>query len=893
MKKRKIISFITILTMILTLALGEFRIPSKTYAKGKIKVAITDIINEDSISTDDGKYLLSQTIEKISNTQVKINLNIKKNNQDVVMEQDRIDAEEIAKKNDVNNKEELNKEEKDRDKKITEDQEINKEKEIIENEKVVIENQKGNKNEISIINTLSDNFEICSDGVLVSGIKNSEGTEAEVTSDNNAIIIKAVDLSSEEINISFEAKVRDNAVSGKNIPVSIKSNMEYIAKNGEKIIGDFPISKLTLSEAGVEEEILEEKKDVEEKTDTEEKKDIEEKSKLGEPVTLEIDNTVNSVVATDSDKSWIDKKAEKVGEGIYEITLTAKGTVTEEVKDSDIILVMDASGSMNKSGSDAYYYKIMKSAVKGFVDDVFKNVKGNKRISIIKFSGPNSFSGTGALSDARFLINLSNDQNAIAGALNNDTTTPVGATNMDAALRQVKTELEGSRKTKPNANRYVIFFTDGIPTTSAKDGKDGSGYGTQINPKWGRVYDTKEELEDDLKDSKVWYKSPVKAAIETYNTIKGDTELKATKVYNILFENFGDGTKLDGVANRLFGEIKGASENGFHKRVGGSINDGNNYSTKNIESLKFIYEEIQNEIVSSNLVLKDANIKDVVSDDFEILKNQYALDGSLNGSKTMTSIITNLNGNLLSSINKEPVINENTISWNVGNISDDGVVIKFRVKPKNDYFGGSDVPTNKEANLIYKDENGNPSTLVFPVPSVDIDYKKGSLTIEKEIVKKNISGEWVKVDNSKISPNDDFLISIDGNQKYTANLKGNSKTSMLFYLKDDNTDISNNMDFKLNYLTVGEFGVEEIVPMNYEQVQILIDKTPNEVAENWVSFEDYVRDNENIKAGKAKNGKIIIDKDNPNINIKVTNTLVNDKYFYDKANAINKFVYTQ
>lgn len=63
--------------------------------------------------------------------------------------------------------------------------------------------------------------------------------------------------------------------------------------------------------------------------------------------------------------------------------------------------------------------------------------------------------------------------------------------------------------------------------------------------------------------------------------------------------------------------------------------------------------------------------------------------------------------------------------------------------------------------------------------------------------------------------------------------------------------------------------------MNYEQVQLLIDVSTNPDVEQWEVFD----------------GSFTIDKTNPNISIKICNTLTNKKYFNDKSNAINVFKY--
>ena len=72
-----------------------------------------------------------------------------------------------------------------------------------------------------------------------------------------------------------------------------------------------------------------------------------------------------------------------------------------------------------------------------------------------------------------------------------------------------------------------------------------------------------------------------------------------------------------------------------------------------------------------------------------------------------------------------------------------------------------------------------------------------------------------------------------------------------------------------NYINVGTYNVEEILPMNYELEGIYVYNS------NTGSYE--------------KTNKFTIDKKNKNIKIKVKNKYVNDKYFYDKEEKENIF----
>ena len=61
-----------------------------------------------------------------------------------------------------------------------------------------------------------------------------------------------------------------------------------------------------------------------------------------------------------------------------------------------------------------------------------------------------------------------------------------------------------------------------------------------------------------------------------------------------------------------------------------------------------------------------------------------------------------------------------TITWDAGTIGT-GTVLKYKIRAKENFGGGSGIPTNVEAILTYTDINGNPEqNKVFPVPTVDV-----------------------------------------------------------------------------------------------------------------------------------------------------------------------------
>ena len=142
-------------------------------------------------------------------------------------------------------------------------------------------------------------------------------------------------------------------------------------------------------------------------------------------------------------------------------------TVSQPV---DIALVLDNSGSMAycMSGRQPYYYPCsgnddvrsaaLKTAVTAFLEGVDTQNRtiandGNKvRVSLVSFADSAS-TLSGLTPEVAELETKVKDLN------------PRGATNTAAGFREAKSTLD--KDTRTNAIKYVVFFTDGVPTTSS------------------------------------------------------------------------------------------------------------------------------------------------------------------------------------------------------------------------------------------------------------------------------------------------------------------------------------------------------------------------------------------------------------------------------------------
>ncbi len=142
-------------------------------------------------------------------------------------------------------------------------------------------------------------------------------------------------------------------------------------------------------------------------------------------------------------------------------------TVSQPV---DIALVLDNSGSMNYCmngdqpsyspcrGDNAVRSAALKAAVTTFLDGVdmqnetIANADNKVQVSLVSFA-----------KTASTLSELTSDVMTLKTRVNS--LKPQGATNTAAGFREAKSTLDKDKRT--NAIKYVVFFTDGVPTTSS------------------------------------------------------------------------------------------------------------------------------------------------------------------------------------------------------------------------------------------------------------------------------------------------------------------------------------------------------------------------------------------------------------------------------------------
>ena len=188
---------------------------------------------------------------------------------------------------------------------------------------------------------------------------------------------------------------------------------------------------------------------------------------------------------------WTDKTVKKTGEGEksdFLTTLSAISSTSDTTisgKPLDIVLVLDASGSMDDPmGKDDNTKRIeaLKKAANGFIDTIAEqNAKisdesKQHKVAIVKFSGEMTNQvGNGTYREGGYTYNYSQTMKGLtlcskdkgAESLKSavNTISPAGSTRADYGLELADGQFSSSSG-RADAKKVVVFFTDGSPTSS-------------------------------------------------------------------------------------------------------------------------------------------------------------------------------------------------------------------------------------------------------------------------------------------------------------------------------------------------------------------------------------------------------------------------------------------
>ncbi|NBI05952.1 vWA domain-containing protein [Senegalia massiliensis] len=527
------------------------------------------------------------------------------------------------------------------------------------------------------------------------------------------------------------------------------------------------------------------------------------------------------------DTITVDKTAESV-EGCreYLVTLEIDGEIPQ--KPIDVILVIDRSGSMNDGSAITY----AKNAAKSFSQTVLQNP--NSRVALVSYAYSGSIYGWGSINDATLDTNFTNNYNLISNEINSLVAN--GGTNAEAGFRTARITM--ANNSRPEANKAIVFLTDGVPTVSI-----GNWYGPS---------------------EPTYINNHAQAAIN-----EGQNSQNVARVFTVGLLNGVPAQSL-GVARSV---LQQAQDSGY-------------YETFSAADLTQIYNEISENL---NYIAKDAVVKDKINDNFvyvegSLSSNEATYDENTHeitwNAGTITEKTT-LTYKIKAKCSFEGGNDIPTNDWaklNYIDVNDEEKTKDFPV-PKVDVIEplkvdlGPDLEmTGDTVNLadnIQINSGHPPYTYIWTSssdptwvsydanpqvsPNEDTTYKLvlkdkygeegcSACIAEDEIVVKVIRGS---ITIEKI------VINEDPSTKFSIWIDGPEEKQWALYIKEGETKTIEN-------LKPGNYNINEIVPMNYELV----------------GYSQQI---------------VTISSENLHQTVTITNKRINDSWFYDDDEKPNKF----
>ena len=195
----------------------------------------------------------------------------------------------------------------------------------------------------------------------------------------------------------------------------------------------------------------------------------------------------NKVTTQNVGRIWTDKTVEATGKNeesdflttLSAMSSTSNSTVTVTTP-LDIVMVLDASGSMNDPmgrGDSTRRIKALESAASSFIDTIAKQNEGvegvdrQHKVAIVKFAGKKSDNiGNDTYRERGYVYNYTQVMKDLIDCSGSNVKAlkdtiaaikPAGATRADNGLEKAKEITSG----RADAKKVVVFFTDGTPTS--------------------------------------------------------------------------------------------------------------------------------------------------------------------------------------------------------------------------------------------------------------------------------------------------------------------------------------------------------------------------------------------------------------------------------------------
>ena len=385
-----------------------------------------------------------------------------------------------------------------------------------------------------------------------------------------------------------------------------------------------------------------------------------------------------------------------------DITITVDGESfdTSSQSEKEIVLVLDASGSMGKVLDDENTrLSALKKAAEELIDSLLKEEnKEMIKVGIVYYA---------TNVDKNSYCNLTTTKSELMKCLNDMVAD--GGTNVQAGLKKAKDLFSGSE----TASQTIIVLSDGIPTFY---GDEGNEHGAGSSDSYENKY---YEDSNEVWNGYGWNRYLV-SFTRTYYTDKNKTTI--VKVTNFTRDDRGNWVETIVSEDETYKpSYKAKEEANDFKDNGGEIysvgfaieedsdaekflkdlasKEENYFLATSLENLKKVFQAIINRI---DLIATNVKVEDIIPDKFEIDREYFIKNF---GEEIKLSDDSTQYGNR---VIVSKVANGNKLTWLIGDLraSDATHSLTFRVKAKGDYYGN--MFTNDGAKITGDAVEGHP-----------------------------------------------------------------------------------------------------------------------------------------------------------------------------------------
>ena len=394
----------------------------------------------------------------------------------------------------------------------------------------------------------------------------------------------------------------------------------------------------------------------------------------------------------------------------YEITLGASTSGREagtEAKAASVVLVLDRSGSMGADGMTA-----LVNAADTFIDTL-KTASPDSQVAVVYFNGTQGSDSNTTQSQNFTKLNTDQNVESIKNFLSTNGYS-YGGTPMGDALKKAKGLLDADQT---GNQKYVLFFTDGLPGHNSDDAfncmvaNSAVNYATDIKEK-ATIYTVGYNLSETL----YWH--------------KGDSATSSA------------GRDHGGYYNPYFGgscknhDLSTSASDFLEKYIATSVQEGSNskyaYTVDKTADLQAEFKKLAAQI-GAYYSINAEKIVDVIDARFELTEaGRKALVGeavatpNADGSKTYVKETRDKDDVVVGKVKiTENTDGTTTIEWtgteahigNKDNHEDPAWEKKIGVVAKADFIGGNAVTTNTGDSGVFVNED---TTKMFPKPTVNV-----------------------------------------------------------------------------------------------------------------------------------------------------------------------------